>query len=352
MSRGVMAVRGACLVVALAGCSDSRTPLTVLSPLDEEVRDWVEAAFEEANPDVDLRWDAVSGREVASALRSGRAAVAWGPPSWVLAAAARDGLLEPPASGPSWAASVPEGLGDPERRWLPAFADPVVLAFNPDSISRGRAPRDWLGLLHPQWTGDLAWPDANASESGAVIVASRVTRGLAETGDLNAGFDWLSRADAIVGDYVPDDAELARRLYAGFALVAPLPLSVAEGARSQGRSLEYRIPEDETPTLLTGIAVLKGADDPATAAAFVEWVGLPEQTMELAARFVLMPVDPATATAVPGSALASIAAGLRYAIPPADTLAQHLDEWVQRWRTTVQGRHLRIIRAALLGASS
>jgi len=347
MSRGTKGLWGTCLLVALGACVDGRTRLVVLSPLDEMVRDWVEAAFEEANPGVDLRWEAVPPGEMESALRGSDAAVVWGPPAWILAAASRDGLLEPPVTGPSWAGSIPEGLVDPGRRWLPAFADPVVLAFNPDSIARSRAPRDWLGLLHPQWTGDLAWPDANASESGALIVGSRVTIGLAKTGDVNAGFDWLSRVDAIVGDYVPDDEELARRLHAGFALVGPLPLSVAERARAQGRSLEYRIPEDETPTLVRGVAVLRGAKDPTVAAAFVDWVGLDEQVMGLASRFAFMPADPAAAGAVPGSALASIAAGLRYAIPPADTLAEHLDEWVERWRTTVQGRHPRAIQTAL-----
>jgi ABC-type Fe3+ transport system substrate-binding protein len=347
MSRGSQGVWGVCLLMVLAACEDGRARLTVLSPLDAGVRDWVEATFEDAHPEMDLRWHAVPPDDLASALRSGDVSVVWGTPSWILAAAARDDLLEPPVAGPSWAASVPKGAGDPGNRWLPAFADPVVLAFNPDSIARSRAPRDWPGLLHPQWTGDLAWPDANASEYGAVIVASRVSMGLAETGDLNAGFDWLSRADAIVGDYVPDDDELARRLSGGFALVAPLPLSIAERARLEGRSLEYRVPEDETPTLVYGVAVLSGAEDPAAAAAFVDWVGLPEQVTGLAVRFALMPVDPTAAAAVPGSALASIVAGLRYAIPPADTLAEHLDEWVRRWRTTIQGRHPRVLQAAL-----
>jgi len=341
---GTGARGAACTAAALAclGCADARTSLRVVSPLDPEVLEWAEAAFEAEHPDLDILWSAATTGDARERLAGGDVDVWWGAPSWALARAASEGALRSPTPVPAWAAVLPAGMGDPEGLWLPTLADPLVLAFNPDSLSRGRAPRDWIDLLHPRWAGVIAWPDANATESGAAIVGTHVLVDGAQTGDTLAGLDWMGRVDRNVRDYLPDDRAVARRVMEGFASVAPLPLSVAERYRAAGRSLDYRIPESPTPAIVRGAAIGASTIHPDAAAMFLTWLGAPEQVRTMAERFALAPADPVRVTAPPGSALAILLAGLRYEIVPAGALAAGLEVWVDRWRTAVQGRAPRV----------
>ncbi|HSM59341.1 MAG TPA: extracellular solute-binding protein [Longimicrobiales bacterium] len=337
----------ASLTLLVGACSGGERVLVGLSPLDGEVLAWAEGAFEEDHPGIDLRWRRVPGEEVAAELvaSDGEIGLVWGVPSWVLAGAAAGGLLSALEASPEWAAALPPELRDREDAWLATLTDPVVLAFNTDSLARSRAPRDWLGVLHPMWSGSVAWPDAGATESGALIVGTRVAADGARTGDPDAGFDWLARVDANVDAYLAADGDPARLIASGAMLVGVSLLSAVEAERRAGRPVDYRVPESPTPVLVRGAAVPAGTPDLAAATTFVDWVGRPEQARALMDRFALLPAAPGLAEeASPGSALAVAAAAVRFAAVDADTLAARLGAWVQRWRTEVQGRAPRVLR--------
>lgn len=337
----------ASLTLLVGACSEGERVLVGLSPLDGEVLAWAEGAFEEDHPGIDLRWRRVPGEEVAAELAAseGEIGLVWGVPSWVLAGVAADGLLSPLGASPGWAAALPPELRDREDAWLATLTDPVVLAFNTDSLARSRAPRDWIDVLHPMWSGSVAWPDAGATESGALIVGTRVAVDGARTGDPDAGFDWLARVDANVDAYLAGDGDPARLIGSGAMLVGASLLSAVEAERRAARPVDYRVPESPTPVLARGAAVAAGAPDPAAAAAFVDWVGRPQQARELMDRFALLPAPPGLAEeASPGGALAAAAAAVRPALVPPDTLAARLRPWVERWRAEVQGRAPRVLR--------
>src|SRR5216110_3868856 len=93
------------LTLLVLGCSrDHRTPLVVYSPHGRDLLTLFEHRFEALHPDVDVRWLDMGSQDVYDRVRSERAnpqADVWfGGPSLILAAAARDSLLD--CSRPAW----------------------------------------------------------------------------------------------------------------------------------------------------------------------------------------------------------------------------------------------------------
>ena len=108
------------LVLALslsAACHDARTPVVVYSPHGRDLLQLFESTYEQAHPEVDVRWLDMGSQEVVDRLRSERAnpqADVWfGAPATLFARAAADGLLAP--YRPSWVGAIPatsRGDGD------------------------------------------------------------------------------------------------------------------------------------------------------------------------------------------------------------------------------------------------
>ena len=97
--RRVRAIAGIAFAVALAACSgDGRTVLTVYSPHGKDLLEYYEAAFEKANPTVDVQWVDMGSQDVLDRLRSEaanpQADVWFGAPTEVFDRAAGAGLLE------------------------------------------------------------------------------------------------------------------------------------------------------------------------------------------------------------------------------------------------------------------
>src|SRR5438105_1865920 len=122
------ALTRAMLLLALTACSrDHRTPLVVYSPHGRDLLSLFEHRFEALHPDIDVRWLDMGSQDVYDRVRSERAnpqADIWfGGPSLILAAAARDSLLD--CLRPAWAAAIParaRGAGD---CYFAAYETPV-----------------------------------------------------------------------------------------------------------------------------------------------------------------------------------------------------------------------------------
>src|SRR5438132_207448 len=190
------ALIGAALLFLLTACSrDSRTPLVIYSPHGRDLLSLFEHRFEALHPDIDVRWLDMGSQDVYDRVRSERAnpqADIWfGGPSLILAAAARDSLLD--CSRPAWAAAIParaRGTGD---CYFAAYETPVVFLY-PEKVVRAEdAPQDWDDLLDPKWTGKIIIRDPLASGTMRAVFGFIIERGLNQTGDTAAGFAWLRR---------------------------------------------------------------------------------------------------------------------------------------------------------------
>ena len=328
----------AALALALTGCGRAHE-VTVYTALEPAVLDWAAKAFGRAHPDMALRFVPVASTDLLARLRAERvepaAQVVWGVPTWTLAAAAADGLLA--ADAPAWAAALPNPLRDAQGRWAASLLDPIVLAFDHEELSRSRAPRDWIDLFHPRFSGEVLVPEPGADDGGSVLLGERAAASMAAHGDVLDAVDWFKRLDGQCKRYEPDEDDLLRRLGRGDGHVAPVRLSRAEAARRAGSSVAYVVPESGGPLLVEGVAMVAGARDPGAARAFVAWLGSPEATAGLADTLHRVP---ATLVADPGRLawLPDAAVALAGEVAPADTLAAHLDGWIESWRRDARGR--------------
>lgn len=328
------------LVLAGFACGRPEHVVVVYAPLDPDVVAWAERAYREARPAVDLRLVPMASRDVLSRLSGERgdpaADVVWGAPSWILAAAAGEGLLA--EAPPPWAASLAPDLRDGDGRWAASLLDPMVIVFNRDRLSRSRAPRDWIDLLHPRFAGELLLPEPGADDGASALLAARAHASQESYGDILGAVDWFGRLDAQCRGYEADEKDLLRRLGRGVdGSVATVRLSVAEAAHRDGASVDWILPESGGPTLVQGVAVVAGAPEPDEARAFVTWLGSPEATAAMARELHRIPAT-ASADAPELDWLVDARAALGGDVVPADTIAANLDAWVARWRDDARGR--------------
>lgn len=287
--------------VTLTACDDGRIRLVVRTELPEEARDQVEAAFEEANPDVDLRFSVREDGETASELRGDADvsyAVWWGGPSSSLEELTRAGRL---------------------AGWTPWASSPFVVVFDRDSVALVSAPEDWIDVLHHGWFEELLLPDPTEARSGAAFAFGAVAKSTRTEGQSYIGFEWLGRLDNQVVRYVDDAEEAVRGVRMGVASLAIVPLATFEANRGDDETLHYRRPPSRTAELPAGVGLIRAegpdADAAARFVAFVtsdqnEDVTLPagwEEPSEWQRDDVTMVVDSASV-------------------------------WVTRWRETVRGR--------------
>lgn len=300
--------------------------------------EWAEQAFRRADPDHAVRIVALAGDDAVRRLRleagAPEADAVWGLPSWRLAEAASEGLLG--ATAPGWAGGVPGELKDPSGRWIGVSAEPLVLAFNTDSLSRSRAPRDWIDLLHPRWSGEILLPEPGPVDAVTALLAQRLWLAQEAYGEALQGMDWFARMDAWRGGYFVDADEAARALAGGQGVLALLPLSAAESLREAGAPVDYRVPESGTPVLVRGAALVAGGGHPEAARAFLEWLGSDEAVRGFLDRMPALP-----ARGFPGGDAPWIGRVAPALIPqwfPPDSVAGRVDGWVAAWRDDVRGR--------------
>lgn len=338
---GRTGVPGAALAAAaalLSGCADPGSTVVVYSSLEDGVHAWIRGAFQEAHPGMRVRFVSLSDADALDRLRAERdepGADAWlGAASWRMAQAASEGLLQ--GGAPPWAQEVPGEARDPQGRWTGLLEDPLVLAFGVESVSRSRAPADWVDLLHPRWSGEIVVPDPDGSDAVTALLVRHMWEARARYGEAEQGLDWFARLDAWRRAYAPDAAEALRSVRVGEGRVAIVPLSAAEASRRR-EAVDYRVPESDTPALVQGVAVVAGAPRRAAAEAFVAWVGSAGARAGLAGASDRIPLA-GLGTGPPPEWAARVLPAVRPVLVPADSVADLVDAWVELWRREVRGR--------------
>ena len=110
-----------------------------------------------------------------------------------------------------------------------------------------------------------------------------LARSVKETGSPDRGWDWLRRFDAQTKEYVQNPALLMEKLNRQEGLITVWELTDMLWQAKRGAPLGYRFATSGTPVIDDSIGLVKGAQHPAEAKAFIEYVGSVE-AQELAAR--------------------------------------------------------------------
>lgn len=262
--------------ILLAACAgDGRTPVTVYSPHGRDQLVLLEQAFEQDNPDIDVRWLDMGSQEVLDRLRfekvNPQADVWFGGPTTIFDRGIGDSLLAP--YRPQWADAVgPHGIGPDELYW-PLYRTPAVIAYNNVAVAREEAPKDWDEILAPRWDGKVLIRDPVASGTMRAIWGLILQRSLRETGDTAAGMKWLRKLDGSTKTYALNPAILDEKLARQEGLVTLWGLPDILISISKGMPFGYVFPSSGTVVIEDAIGLVRGAPQPDAAKRFIDYVG-------------------------------------------------------------------------------
>ena len=328
-------------IFVFASCSsDPRIPLVVYSPHGRDLLTLMERGFEQLHPDVDVRWLDMGSQEVYDRIRSERAnpqADVWfGGPATIFARAAGDSLLEP--FRPTWAGAVdPHGRG-PGDLYTAVYETPVVIVYAERALRPEQAPQDWDELLDHRWKGKILIRDPLASGTMRAVWGMIIERGLTQTHDTAAGFQWLRRLDGQTKEYVLNGPLLDQKIVREEGLVTIWDLPDILLSKRDGLPLGYVFPKSGTPVIEDAIAVVRNARHRDQAHAFVEYVGSSEAQLLATRDAYRLPGR----RDIPTDSLPPWAREVRRVMKAADVdwdlLAARGADWMRAWDETVRGR--------------
>jgi len=337
------AVRGfatACLLMEAMSCGNGRDPLVVYSPHGRGLLTLAEQTFEAANPGIDVRWLDMGSQDVLDRIRSERsnpqADVWFGSPSMLFSQAAAESLLTP--YRPSWANAIPQRGHGPGDLYFAAYETPAVIAYNSEALQENEVPRDWDLVLEPRWTGQIIIRDPLASGTMRAIFGMIVQRGLRETGDTAAGFDWLRRLDAQTSEYVINPALLHQKLVRQEGLITLFDLPDILTEQRKGNPLDFVLPTSGTPVIEDGVAIVRGTNRRELAQQFVEWVGSTDGQLLAARREFRLPAR----SDIPLDSLPGWAREVKQRLVAEEMdwalLGEQGASWMSYWDRNVRGR--------------
>lgn len=328
------------VAIVVLGCGDGRTPLVLYSPHGRDLLTLVERAYEELRPEVDVRWLDMGSQEVYDRIRSEVANpqcdVWFGGPATIFARGAEEGLLEP--FEPGWAQHLPAAARDPQGRFFGLYRTPPILVYNEAAVPADEAPADWDDLLDARFKDEIIIRDPLASGTMRTLFGMILSRSIAETGDVEAGFDWLRRLDAQTREYVQSPALLHEKIMRQEGLVTMWELTDILFQRQRGAPLGYRFATSGTPVIEDSVGVVKGAPQGGEARAFVEWIGSRDALLLAAREAYRLPAR----DDLPAEELPEWAARALAEMTPAevdwDLVGREGREWMARWDREIRGR--------------
>ena len=330
------------LLVATVACSgDERTVLTVYSPHGKELLEYFELGFEKANPKIDVQWVDMGSQEVLERIRAEKAnpqADVWfGAPAEAFDRATKENLLEPYT--PTWANAIDAEGKDANHNWYGTYLTPEVIAYNTAAVTKEEAPKDWDEVLDPKWKGKVLIRDPIASGTMRAIFGAMMARGIAQTGNPEAGYEWLRKLDGQTREYVLNPTILYQKLgrQQGVITLWDMP-DIATLKQRVGIPVDYIIPRSGTPMLVDGIAIVKGSKHPREARLYYEYVSTPQAFSDAAEKFLRIPAR----TDLDVNKMPEWIREAKAAIKPMPVdrqlMAQHLDEWMKYWDANIRNR--------------
>jgi iron(III) transport system substrate-binding protein len=294
-----------------------------------------ERGFEALYPNVDVQWIDMGGQSAEDRIRTERqnpqASVWWGGAGMSFDRAAREGLLKP--YRPSWAGAVPDEARSADDLWYGTYYTPEVIAYNSDVVEDEDVPRSWDELLSAKWQDRVIIRYPLASSTMRTIFGAMILR----QPTIEDGYDWLARLDGNVKTYAADPTQLYLKLARGEGDVTLWNLpDIFLQQELHGYPFWYAIPDEGTPILTDGIALVRNAPNPEEARLFYEYVTADSALVLQAHRFYRIPVR----TDIDHRFLPEWMRDL--SMTPMDVdwerLVDGVPEWMRHWDENIRGR--------------
>jgi iron(III) transport system substrate-binding protein len=285
-----------------------------------------------------VQWLDMGSQDALDRVRTERsnpqADVWWGAPMTMFAQAEQESLLD--RYVPSWDTAVDQEEKSPAGFWYGTFLTPEVIMYNNHLVNEADAPKDWDDLLAARWHGQVIIRYPLASGTMRIIFCAIIQRLWAETGSVEAGFQWLRKLDANTKTYAADPTQLYLKIARGEGTVSVWDLpDVVLQAEVNKYPFGYTVPRSGTPVITDCIAIIKGTKHPAEAREFYEFVTSRESMTRQAAMFFRIP----TRRDIPRDKLPDWIAALRLTRMKLNwpDLSAHEREWMKVWDERVKG---------------
>ena len=247
-----------------------------------------------------------------------------------------EGLLQP--FRPAWASAVPPESRQEQDLYFGLYLALPILVYNSDAVSEEEAPTDWEDLLDPRWDQKIVVRDPIASGTMRTAFGMIISRSLAETGDVEAGFEWLRKLDAQSKEYTQNPALLFSKLTRQEALVSIWELTDILLLQQQGSPLAYRFASSGTPVIDDSIGLVTNAPHGDAARQFIEYVGSIEAQRLAAEKLFRIPARTDLPLGEMPEWAVEVIKQLDRAEVDWDRLAKDGTAWMERWDREVRGK--------------
>ncbi|MFG0833467.1 putative 2-aminoethylphosphonate ABC transporter substrate-binding protein [Aeromonas bivalvium] len=165
-------------MMTLATTAHAKEVLTVYTAFETDIMGPYQQAFEQAHPDIEIKWVRDSTGVITAKLLAEKARpqadVVWGLAGSSLALLKQEGVIKPYL--PAGAEALDPGLRDPQANpaWYGNDAFFNAVCFN-EAMGKSLgipAPTSWEDLLKPEFKGRIAMPNPASSGTGFMMVAA------------------------------------------------------------------------------------------------------------------------------------------------------------------------------------
>jgi len=245
------------------------------------------AAFKRVRPGIDVEVFRSGTTEVMGKLAAEFSAGQAKPDVLLLADAATMEALKKDGRLTAYPQANVEGLAagsfDVDRTYFGTKLITTGIAFNTGAKTR---PTSWADLVKPEYRGQIAMPSPLYSGAAAIMLGTMTTRS-----DLGWGyFEKLKAADTVA---VRGNGAVLNAVANGEKAYGVVVDFMAFNAKAKGSPIDFVFPAEGLPAVTEPVAILKTAQNPAAARAFVDFI-LSDEGQKLAAS---MGYIPARATA-------------------------------------------------------
>ncbi len=317
------------------GNGPARKSVLVYTPHGKELLGHYKTEFEKLRPDVEIQWLDMGSQEVFDRVSTERnrpqASIWWGGPNVDFDRASREGLLEP--YKPSWSDAIDTSYRHPQNDWYGVYLTPEVITYNNETVKDSELPSTWDDLLDPKWRDRIIIRYPLASGTMRTIFCAMIMR----QESVQEGYKWLARLDMNTKTYAANPSQLyikvARR--EGDITLWNMPDTDLQ-ARDNNYPFSYSIPEEGTPVLTEGLALVKGGPNLDLAKEFYEFVSSKEAIVYQAQNFHRIPAR----TDIDSSEIPEWMTTTNF-VPMDldwDSFIEHGAEWMQHWDDKIKGR--------------
>jgi len=277
----------ACGVALPAHAQDTKGKLVLYTSQPERDAAQTIAAFKRVRPGIDVEVFRSGTTEVMGKLAAEFAAGQPKPDVLLLADAATMEALKKDGRLAAYPQANVEGLAagsfDTDRTYFGTKLITTGIAYNTGAKTR---PTSWADLTKPEYRGQIAMPSPLYSGAAAIMLGTMTTRN-----DLGWGyFEKLKAADAVA---VRGNGAVLNAVANGEKTYGVVVDFMAFNAKAKGSPIDFVFPAEGLPAVTEPVAIVKTAQNPAAARAFVDFI-LSDEGQKLAAS---MGYIPARATA-------------------------------------------------------